>query len=73
MNNGQGGQYPGRENNQLVSNSSIITLEQYQQNEARIALARQQLAAMEQENREAYSRFQEQELWNRIEEGRRAE
>ena len=75
MNNGQGGQYPGRAHNQLVPTTGIITYEQFQQNEALIARAREQLAAMEQENQEAYRRGlqEEQELWNRVEAGRQAE
>ena len=55
--------------------NAIVTPEEYRRNQERLAAYRQSLAQMEHENEEAYRRYTlaEQELRNRVEQGKEAE
>lgn len=69
----------GEQNNQsgwlTLRDGAMITLEEYRRNQQGIASARTYLAQMEQRNEDAYGRFAmaEQELRNRVGQGREAE
>ena len=75
MNGGHGGQNnPGRQ--LWVSGShGMLSHDQFRENQRKLAEARARLLEMERENEEGYNRFlmAEQELRNRVEQGRDAE
>ena len=76
MNGGDGNQNPHNPGQALwLPQSSMITLEEYRRNQQQLASFRQSLAQMEYENEQAYRRYAlaEQELHNRVEQGREAE
>ena len=73
MNNGQGAPTYPTMGLQLIPNNGLISLDQYQRNQEQIARAREALANLEEQSRDGYRRFVEQELWARVEAGRQAE
>ena len=72
------GDHGQQQNNQgwvTLRDGAMITAEEYRRNQQGLANAREYLARMEQLNEDAYRRYSmaEQELRNRVEQGREAE